>query len=161
MTSLQQKLSTFTNLPSKKRAIVMKWLAKQNEDLQLVAFEKQKDIYFQLSKIEEANKSLLYLAAYQMAADALYRVLSQKNEKNKSCDLNDITDVTAIQAKQLKKEQNSEKWDKLLNLKGKVFQLIEKENLSSREVAQVLKKHHRFEVSHAYIATFYNDMKEK
>jgi len=159
--SLEKKLNYYTKISPKQRSKAVKWLARQNEELQLVAFEKQKDFLFNLSKMEEKNKSILYLAAYCMAADALYVLLVQKKSKNKAIDIHDVVDTTTMQAKQFKRIQVSEKWNKLLNLQGKIIRLIEAEKLSYREVSRFLKTYHRLEVSHSYIATFYQKYKEE
>ncbi len=159
--SLGKKLNYYTKISPKQRSKAVKWLARQNEELILLAFEKQKDFLFNLSKMEEKNKSILYLAAYCMAANALYVLLAKKNSKNKAINIHEVVDTTTMQAKQFKRVQVSEKWDKLLNLQGKIIRLIEAEKLSYREVSRFLKTYHRLEVSHSYIATFYHYLKEE
>jgi len=159
--SLEKKLNSYTKLSSTQRAKAIKWLARQNEELILVAFEKQKDFFFRLPKNKEENKSVLYLAAYCMAAEALYSILVQKKRKNKVINLQEVSDTTSIQVKQFKRHQKSEKYDRLLNLKGKIFKLIEEEKLSFRQVSKFLKTYHRLEVSHSYIATFYHEIKKE
>ena len=159
--SLQKKLNNYTKLSPEKRAKALKWMAKQNEELILATFEKQKDNYFKLSKANEENKSILYLASIYMAAEELCTLLQGKKKKNRQQDLHEVKDVTGLQAKQFKQEKSSEKWDKLLNIKSKILRLIDNENLSYREVSKFLKKYHSLEVSHSYIATFYNEIKGK
>jgi hypothetical protein len=127
----------------------------------LIAFEKQKDFLFGFSNIDEENRSVLYLAAYIMAANSLYLILGQKKRKNKVTSLDKVSDIARLQATQFRHEQRAEKFEKLLNLQGKIVNLIEKEKLSYREVSRFLKTYHRFEVSHSYIATFYHELKEK
>ena len=156
--SLHKKLNTYTKLSGRQRTKAIKWLARQNEELLLVAFEKQKAKYFKLSKIEEENKSILYLAAYYLAVEELYNTLLQKKRKNKVLNLHEVDDATNLQVKQFKQHHKSEKYEKLLNLKGKIIKLIEEENLSYRAVSEFLKTYHRLEVSHSYIATFYNNI---
>ncbi len=158
--SLQKKLNKYTKLSPDKRTKALKWMAKQNEDLILVCFEKQKENYFKLSKIDEENRSILYLSSLYLAAEELYTLLQGKKKKNRLQNLHEVKDVTGLQAKQFKQRYSSEKWDKLLNIKSKILRLIDHENLSFREVSKFLKKYHRLEVSHSYIATFYQKMKE-
>lgn len=136
-------------------------MAKQNEELLLLAFEKQKEYYFKLSHKNETNKSILYFAAFCIAVEEIYHSIASQKRKNKVLNLDDIKDTTKIQAKQFKQSRKSETYDKLLNLKSKIIALIEEENLSFRQVSLFLKKYHKFEVSHSYIATFYKKMKVK
>jgi hypothetical protein len=159
--NLHDKLNRYTGLSYETRTKSLRWLARQNEELQLVAFEKQKDFLFGLSRQQEENRSILYLASYIMAADALHRVLVRKDRKNKAIELHEIPDATRIQVKQFKQAQRAEKFEKLLNLRGKIVKLIEEEKLSYREVSRFLQTYHRLEVSHSYIATFYHKHKEE
>lgn len=161
MTNVSQKLNKYTKLSSTQRKKTIKWLAKQNEELHLCAFEKQKKFVFRLSKIDEADKSILYLSAYYLAADELHSLLGSKKSKNKALNLDEIDDNTKLKVRQFKKHIKSEKYDRLLNIKNTVIEVIEKENLSYRGVSEFLKKYHRFEVSHSYIATFYRDIKKE
>lgn len=158
--SLKNKLNTYTKLSPLKRSQSLKWIAKQNEELILYAFEKQKNYLFKLSKYEEANKSILYQSAFCLAADELYNLHHAKKGKNKVMNLNEIGDRTTMQIKHFKREQPTVKYDRLLNLKGKILTLIDEEGFSYREVSKFLKKYHRFEVSHTLIGKFYNDMKD-
>lgn len=158
--SLKTKLNTYTKLSPLKRSQSLKWITKQNEELILYAFEKQKDYLFKLSKKDETNKSILYLSAFYLAVDELYDLHHGKKGKNKVMNINEIGDITMMQAKHFKREHPSFKYEKLLNLKGKILTLIENQEFSYRQVSKFLKKYHRFEVSHTLIAKFYNDMKE-
>lgn len=159
--NIQDKLNRYTGLSHETRTKSLRWLTRQNEGVQLIAFEKQKDFLFGFSNIDEENRSVLYLAAYIMAANSLYLILGQKKRKNKVTSLDKVSDIARLQATQFRHEQRAEKFEKLLNLQGKIVNLIEKEKLSYREVSRFLKTYHRFEVSHSYIATFYHELKEK
>lgn len=125
-----------------------------------MAFEKQKDYFFKISTKDEPNKSILYLSALYLAAEEIHNSLKSQDSKNRIFNIDEVKDPTKMQAKQFKQSKNSEKYDKLLNLKEKIFKLIDKENLSFRDVSAFLKKYHKFEVSHSYIATFYHKTKE-
>lgn len=159
--SLKHKLNKYTKLSPLTREQSIKWIVKQNEELILYAFERQKDYFFRISKHEEENKSLIYLSAFYLAADELYNLHHGKKGKNKVTNIDDIGDKTMMQIKHFKQEKPSVKYDRLLNLKRKILTLIEKENFSYREVSGFLKKYHRFDVSHTLIGKFYNDIKEK
>lgn len=158
---LKNKLDRFTKVPMKRRKKVLKWLANQDEEIVLMAFEKQKDYLFNLSKSNEENRSIIYLSALYMAANNLYNLYHAQTSKNRGMDINAIKGVTKIQAKKFKKKSKSEKFDKLLDIKNKILVLKDEENLSFREISEFLKRYHRLEVSHSYIATFYNQLKEK
>jgi len=155
----EKKLNSLTKLSQSQRQKALKWLARQNEALILSAFVKQRDYFFKLSNKEE-NKSILYLCAFYLATDELYTLLQSKKKKEKLQNLHEIGNATSLQVKQFKQHQPSEKWNKLLNIKNKIFKLIEEENLSFREVSKFLKTYHKLQVSHTYIATFYNALKE-
>jgi len=140
---------------------VIKWLANQHEDVILMAFEEQKNYFFNLSKVNENNKSVLYQSALYMAADHLYSIYNAQTNKNRDMDIHAVQGITSIQAKKFKKSIQSEKRDKLMNLKNKIITLKDEEKLSFRQVSAFLKQYHRLEVSHSYVAAFYNKIKEK
>ena len=159
--SLKTKLNTHTKLSTTKRKKVIKWLVNQNEEIVLIAFEKQKEYFFQLSKQDEPNKSVLYLSALYMAVDHLYGTYYSQNSKRREMDLHSLQGATRLQAKKLKRTAQSMKYDKLLNLKNKILVLKNEENLSFRQISKFLLTYHKLEVSHSYIATFYHTIKEK
>ncbi|HEO97875.1 MAG TPA: hypothetical protein ENO02_01090 [Epsilonproteobacteria bacterium] len=158
---LKHKLDRFTKVAIKRRKKVLKWLANQNEEIALLAFESQKEHLFNLSGTNEENRSILYLAALYLAADHLYSLYHAQNSKNRDMNINAVQGVTRMQAKKFKKNMQSEKYDKMLNLKSKILVLKDEEKLSFREISEFLKRYHRLEVSHSYVATFYHAMKEK
>jgi len=158
--SLKNKLDIYTKLSTKKRKKVIKWLVNQDEEIILMAFEKQKEYFFQLSKQDEPNKSVLYLSALYMAVDHLYGTYYSQNSKRREMDLHSLQGATRLQAKKLKRTAQSMKYDKLLNLKNKILVLKNEENLSFRQISEFLLKYHELEVSHSYIATFYHKTKE-
>ncbi len=135
-------------------------MVNQNEEVILIAFESQKEHLFKLSKLNEKNRSILYLSAMYIAADYLHSAYYKQNSKSRGIDINAVKGVTQLQVKQFKKNIKSVKYDTLLNLKNKILALKDGENLSFREISFFLKKYHRFEVSHSYIATFYQNIKE-
>ena len=159
--SLKNKLDLYTGLTIKKRKKVLKWISNQSEEIILMAFEKQKEYFFQLSKQDEPNKSVLYLSALYMAVDHLYCTYYSQNSKRREMDLHSLQGATRLQAKKLKRTAQSMKYDKLLNLKNKILVLKNEENLSFRQISQFLLTYHKLEVSHSYIATFYHTIKEK
>jgi len=158
---LKNKLDRFTKMPMKRRKKVLKWLTNQNEEIILMAFERQKEFFFSLSKVNEENRSILYLSALYMAANNLYSLYHAQANKNRDMDIHAVQGVTHMQAQKLKKNMASYKYDKLLNLRNKILALKDEEYLSFRQISKFLKRYHRMEVSHSYIAKFYNEMKEK
>jgi len=161
MSDLNQKLDRYTKTSSQSRGKAFRWLARQNQALILEAFEKQKEYYFSLSKIDEPNKSILYLSALYLAAVELHQILIEQKRKNKVLDIQGVHDPTALQVKQFRQRASGEKWNRLVNLKGKIVLLVEQEGLSFREISRFLSTYHRLNVSHSYIATFYHALKEK
>lgn len=157
---LKNKLDIYTKVPIKRREKVLKWLANQNEEIALMAFEEQKKHFFKISKIEEDNRSILYLSSLYLAANQLYELYHAQANKNREMDIDQVKGATHIQAKKFKKNIQSEKYDKLLNLRNKILDLKDEENLSFRQISEFLKRYHRLEVSHSYIATFYHNMKK-
>lgn len=160
--SLKHKLNTYTKLSEKRRKKVFKWISNQNEEVVLIAFESQKKFLFKLqSTLNEENRSILYLSAIYLAADHLHSAYHNQNSKSREIDINVVEGATKLQVTQFKVNVPSVKYDKLLNLKNKIMVLKDDENLSFRQIAQFLLKYHRLKVSHSYIATFYNKIKEK
>jgi len=136
-------------------------MVNQNEEVILMAFKSQKEHLFKLSKLNEKNRSILYLSAMYMAADHLHSTYYNQNSKSKEIDINVVKGATKLQAKRFKQNVPSVKYDKLLNLKNKIMVLKDEENLSFRQISEFLLRYHRLEVSHSYIATFYHQIKEK
>lgn len=161
MVNIPQQLDQYTKLSSSQRRKSLKWLSRQSEELLLVSFERQRDEYFKLSKIDEDNKSLLYLSAFYISVYGLYSTLNGKQGKNRAMNIGEVKDVTSLQAKQFKRHLDSEKWDKLLNLKSKILKLKDDEGLSFRELSEFLLRYHRLEVSHTYVANFYRKISEE
>ena len=161
MIDLPQKLSKLVKLSQEQRQGKQKWLAKQNEELQLEAFIRQQKYYFELSKHKNENKSLLYFAAHTLAVNKIYDQINLQKRKNKVINIKEVSDATSLQTKHIVRSKNSKKYDKLLNLKSKILTLKDHEDLSFRQISELLRKFHRIEVSHSYIATFYHNIKEK
>lgn len=159
--NISNKITAYTKLSLEKRQKVLRWLARQNESILHFAFQKQKEHFFVLSKKDENDKSILYVAALYLAANELYNAQSGLNSKSKSNNIDDIANLTSLQAKAFKKTHISHKYDKLVNIQAKIIALIESENFSFREVARFLEKYHRLEVSHTLIHRFYQEMKKK
>ena len=153
--SLRTQLNIYTKLAPEQRAKILRWLSKQNEEVILLAFEKQKEQLFKLNYIKEDNRSILYLSAMYLAIDELYQTSRSSLSKNRSGDLGNIQDVTNLQIKQFRKDHESQKTDRLLNLKGKLITLKNDERMSYRDIAKFLKKYHRLDVSHTTIHTFF------
>jgi len=159
MDDLNKKLDKYVKLSQEQRQKKLRWLFRQSEELQLEAFVLQKKYYFELSKYKDENQSLLYLAACTLAAREIYDLLKMQKGKNRSQNIYSVKNPTSMQAKQLKKYIDSDKWDKLLNLKNKILVLKDQEGLSYRQISNFLHRYHRLEVSHSYVATFIKKMK--
>jgi len=158
--SLKTQLNIYTKLAPDQRAKILRWLSKQNEDIILYAFEKQKEQLFKLNHIKEENRSILYLSAMYLAINELYQTSRSPLSKNRSGDLSNIQDVTNLQIKQFKKDYDSQKIDQMLNLKGKLITLKNDEKMSYRDMAKFLKKFHRLDISHTTIHTFFKSIIE-
>ena len=158
-TQIEHKISLYTKLSRDKRSKLLRWLARQNEDIIHLTFKKQKEYYFSLSKNQEADKSLLYMVALYLATFELYNSLNKNKGKNKNLSLYAMKDTTTLQVKQLKKKKPSQKYERLLNLQGKLLLLIDGEGLSFREVSVFFETYHRFKVSHTLIRQVYLDLK--
>lgn len=161
MSDITKKITSYTKLSYEARTKSLRWLSRQNEALIHFAFQKQKEHFFALSRKDENDKSILYLAALYLAADELYNAQKRLNSKSKSLNLYDVKDTTSVQAKAFKKSHISRKYDKLLNIQNKIIMLIENEKFSFREVSEFIEKYHRFSVSHTLIHKFYTDTKDK
>lgn len=161
MIDISKQLNQYTKLSSTQRSKSLKWISKQSEELLVVAFERQKDEYFKLSKADEDNKSILYLSAFYTAVNQLYSRLNGKKDKNRKMDIHGVEDLTKLQARQFTRNLYNEKWDKLLNLKSKILKLKDTEGLSFRQISEFLHRYHRLDVSHTYISNFYSQMKEE
>lgn len=153
--SLSNKLNIHTKLAPDKRAKILRWLAKQNEEMILLAFEKQKAHLFKLNRIKEDNRSIIYLSAMYLAIEELYMAGKLSLSKNKGGDLKDIQDITEIQAKSFKKNVKAPKTEKLLNLKAKLVALRNEQNMSYRDISKFLEKFHRLSTSHTTLHIFF------
>ena len=158
--SLSNKLNIHTKLAPDKRAKILRWLAKQNEEMILLAFEKQKTHLFKLNRIKEDNRSIIYLSAMYLAIEELYLAGKLSLSKNKGGDLKNIQDITEIQAKGFKKNTEAPKIERLLNLKSKMIALRNEQNMSYRDISKFLKKYHRLDVSHSTVHTFFRNVIE-
>ena len=157
---LKTQLNIYTKLAPEQRAKILRWLSKQNEEVILLAFEKQKEQLFKLNHFKEDNRSILYLSAMYLAINDLYQISRAPLSKNRSGDLMNIQNVTNLQIKQFKKDYESQKIDRLMNLKGKLITLKNDENMSYRDISKFLKKYHRLDVSHTTIHTFFKSIIE-
>lgn len=160
MSLSNNRLSIYTKLAPDQRAKLLRWLAKQNEEIVLLAFEKQKSHLFKINGIKEENRSLIYLSAMYLAIEELYLAEKLPLTKNKGGDLKDIQDITEIQAKAFKKNIEAPKIEKLLNLKGKMVALRNEQNMSYRDISKFLKKYHRLDVSHSTVHAFFRNILE-
>jgi len=159
--SLKNKLDTYTKLSQKQRKKVIKWLVRQSEDLGLEAFAHQQKYYFELSKYKNENQSLLYFAAYTLAANEIYCHLQPQKGKNKMLNLHEITDSTPLQAKNVRKSIQSPQTDWLLDRKAKIIGWSDY-GMSSRDIkAEILKNYKNKEISHTTINNFLKKIKEK
>lgn len=159
MNDIAQKITKYTRLSLEQRNKAIRWLARQNEAIIYLTFQKQKECFFALSKINEEDKSLVYLCALYLATNELFNLQKSMDSKSKSLNLQDVADVTALQAKAFQKNRIAYKYEKLLNLQSKITTLIEKEKLSFRDVAKFLEKYHRLKVSHTLVHQFYRDIR--
>jgi len=157
---LEHRISLHTKLSSDKRSKLLRWLARQNESIIHLAFQKQKEHYFTLSGVQENDKSILYMSSLYLATAELYNTLQGKQNKNKAINLSTVSDKSSLQAKQFKKKRVSIKYEQLLNIQSKLLFLIDKEGLSYREMSKFFETYHRLKVSHTLIRQVYLDLKK-
>ena len=154
------RLNIYTKIAPDMRAQLLRWLAKKNEEIVLLVFEKQKNHLFKLNGIKEENRSLIYLSAMYLALEELYLAERLSLSKNKGGDLKDIQNITEMQVKGFKKNTEAPKIERLLNLKGKMVALRNEHKMSYRDISRFLKKHHRLDVSHATVHKFFTNIME-
>ncbi len=159
--SLTNKLNIYTKIAKNQRSKILRWFARQNEEVILLAFEKQKEHLFILNKLKESNRSIIYLASIYLAIEELHIAEKLPFSKNKGNNLEDMQDITTLQAKAFKKNTEAPKVEKLLNLKSKVLTLKDEQNMSYRNIAKFLKKYHRLDVSHTTVHTFFKHIMEQ
>ncbi len=160
MPDISEKLRKYVKLSREQRKKMRRWLSRQSEEMELEAFVRQQKYYFELSRYKDENRSLLYYAAHTLAISEIYDQMNPKKGKNKIIDIRKVPDVTGLQMKYIVRSKNSKKYDRLLNLKNKILMLKDEQNLSFRQISEFLLRYHKLEVSHAYIATFYQNMKD-
>jgi len=159
--SLKNKLDTYTQLSYKQRKTVLKWLVKQSEDLGLEAFAHQQKYYFELSKHKNENQSLLYFAAYTLAANEIYCHMHPQQGKNKVKNLLGINDSTVLETKNVRKPVQSPQTDWLLDRKAKIIGWSHN-GMSSRDIeAAIFKNYKNKKISHMTINNFLKKIKEK
>ncbi len=159
--NISNKLNIYTKIAQNKRVKILRWFARQDEEVILLAFERQKTHLFKLSQIKEENRSIIYLSAMYLAIDTLYQAGKLPLSKNKGSSLEEIQNITDLQIRQFKKNIEAPKIERLLNLKGKMITLRNDQNMSYRDISKFLKKYHRLDVSHTTIHAFFKHIMEQ
>ena len=152
-------IAKYSNISRANVAKSLRWFSRQNNALKLEIFKSQKQYFYKLKNIieHEVDLTLLTAAAFEIACFEIYQLTLAQNKKNKILTLKGVKPITKLRAKQVKQPNLAAKWEKLLNLKNVVTQLIEQESFSYRQVSTYLLRVHKFKVSHTLISKFYKN----
>lgn len=151
---------TLTSL--KDRQKIMKWLSKQNELVLFEIFKLKKNHFHRLKGAElRPDLTMLDMVSLLLAAKEFITKSTIENKKNRSKSFGFLKNISYHRAIQMRKPRKKQVQEKLMDKHGLILNLIEREKLSSREVAQYLLSHHRLKVSHTTIWNFYNSIKKE
>lgn len=146
-----------TKLSQADRKKLINWLARQDEELQIAIFEEQKNQFFKL-KAQNINTIIIALSSFIFAIKIFFDRELLLKKKNKSASLDELGKTVDYQIRRFRKVRKKEKEEKLLNLIS-VIAKLKSQNYSYREIEIYLRKIHRFEVSHTYLAKFIKEYK--
>lgn len=160
MDNLNKRLDKYVKLSQEQRQKKRRWLSRKGEELEFEAFIRQQKHYYALSKYKnEENLSVLYFAAYTLAAAEIYDLMNSSRMKNKSNDIHEVIDSTELTAKNLRKRRNRKVWEGLLNRKYVIMKL-HYQGISSRDISKEIKDpKNKFSASHKIICDFITEMK--
>lgn len=145
-----------TKLSKKEQKKLVNWFARQNILIQINIFSEQKNQFFKL-KSEMTEVDILPLAAFLLAIQYFYSLEQSISSKSKHANLSTSKNLSKFRIRKAKKERYKEKREKLLNLWAIVVNL-KSEDFSFRQIADYLRGHHRFEVSHTYIHKIWEEL---
>jgi hypothetical protein len=145
-----------TKLSKKNQKKLVNWFARQNILVQINIFGEQKNQFFKL-KNEGLEVDILPLVAFLLSIQYFYSLESSSNSKSKHNNLSTSKNLGKFRIRKAKKERYKAKREKLLNLWAIVVNL-KSEDFSFRQIAEYLRGHHRFVVSHTYIHNLWKEL---
>jgi len=145
-----------TKLSKGEQKTLLSWFSRQNVLIQIDIFGEQKNQFFKLKSTYQ-ELDILALASFLLAIKHFYVLENKNSSKNKNNDLKVSQKISKFHVKKAKKERYKEKREKLLNLWGVVVNLKDEE-FSFRQIADYLRGHHRFEVSHTYVRNLWKEL---
>ncbi|PWE19209.1 hypothetical protein [Aliarcobacter skirrowii] len=143
-----------TKISQDKRKQLIRWLARQNLEFQLLVFEKQSNYYFKLKK-EGVDKKILSFASFLLAIAELYNQEQILKSKNKSQSLDTLGNLSKLEKIKIRKEKLQPKLQTLLNLHS-VVESLYIEGFSSRKIQEYILTKHKRSVSHTLISKYIN-----
>lgn len=150
-------IDLITHMSHAARKKLINWFARQNYEIQIAIFEEQKNQYFKL-KAQNIDTRIIALSSFIFAIKIFFDKEILLKKKNKSASLDELGKNVDYQIRRFKKVRKKDKEAKLLNLIS-VIQKLKMEQYSYRHICDYLKKFHRFEVSHTYLAKFIKEYK--
>ena len=151
-TTMQQVTKMSTEYCKK----LVNWFNKQNILIQTDVFKEQKNQFFKI-KSDVSAGDIKALTAFYLAIDKYYKVEQLEYKKNKGTKLEGLNSVSDLALKKYKTVEVKPKREKLLNL-WSVVKGLKNGKYSYREISHILKKRHRFNVSHTYIHNVYKEL---
>jgi len=146
-----------TKVSQKQKKQLVSWYNKQNILIQNDVFSEKKNYYFKLRN-NGISLDLIPICSFYLALKKLKKTDDLKF-KNKNLNLDSLNKISNNSIKSFKKIKFKEKREKLLNYCN-LIKKLRSENFSFRQISDYLRGHHRFEVSHTYIAIFLKEFKD-
>lgn len=150
-------IDLITQLSNDGRKKLINWFARQDDELQIAIFEEQRNQFFKL-KVQSVDMKVIALSAFILSIKIFFDKELLLQKKNKSSSLDELGKTADYQIRRFKRTRKKEKEEKLLNLIS-VVRKLKMEKYSYRHICDYLKKFHRFEVSHTYLAKFIKEHK--
>lgn len=158
---MSNEIAKYSKLSELERKRLCRWLARQNLEIMYEVFRMQKSHFHRLKDMHtDADLTSLSAASFMQALKMIHEGCVGMNRKNKSHDLMSTSKTTRLRAKQFANSSVRIKYEKLMNLRSVVMNLIEVHGYSYRQVSGYLEKYHRLSVSHTLIGKFYRELKE-
>jgi len=161
MSILNMKYESFvkiTKLSQKNMKQLVNWFNRQNILIQNDVLAEQRNQYFKL-KNNGVSSDLLSICSFYLSLDKLKKT-DNLNFKNNNLNIKNLEQISDNSIKKFQKNRIKEKKEKLLNYCN-VIKKLRSKNFSFRQISEYLRGHHRFEVSHTYVANFWNEFKNE
>lgn len=135
----------------------IRWFNKQNLLIQIEIKKEERNQYFKLYQ-DKYNQNLISLCAFYMAIAKFYNLENDGKKKNKSHSLSNAAKISDVFSKQKHRVRVSQKEQRLLNLRNKIFDL-KRDGHSVHSIAAILGDAPiNFKVSHTYIHTIFPEL---